>query len=367
MLGDRLYGFRPGQVGVILPARNEAEQIGLTLQSLVTQTKKPLRIIVVINNCTDGGATAAKARSFLEAEVIEMPSNPFLKAGALNAGIQRLLETHDALPEFLLTMDADTIPDSDFLMATTNVLWHRPEVGAVSTVCDGKKGLGRNWLQKGLVLSQQLEYARAGNTRIRTNIHTLSGAGSMIRMQAVLDVIESRGVLFAERKDNLVEDFEATLEIKRMGWKCINNFYCHVHTDLMVTIPSLMRQRVRWVRGTIDELRRRGWRDESWQSILTMWYAVLSIPVFYFWVLLVGYHVVFGNPVIGDFWFLALVVLFQAATVYRLGWRMMMLAALIVPDLLFGFIRHMWILSSLLKSYVRRPVKAPYEQTKLSW
>ncbi len=367
VLNGRPSKFRLGEVCVIIPARNEAEQIGHTLESLVTQTKKPLRIIVVINNCTDGGATAQKAASFSEVEVLEMASNPFLKAGALNAGVKKLLEGHHALPEFLLTMDADTIPDPDFLMATTNVLWHRPEVGAVSTVCDGKKGLGATWLQKSLVISQRLEYARAGSTRIRTNIHTLSGAGSMIRMRAVLDVLKARGELFAERKDNLVEDFEATLEIKRLGWKCVNNYYCHVHTDLMVTIPDLMKQRTRWVRGTIDELRRRGWSKESRLSIITMWYAILSIPVFYFWVFLVGYHMVFGSPVIGDFWFLALVVLFQAATVYRLGWRMMLLAAVIIPDLLFGFVRHVWIFSSVFKSYARRPAKKSLEQTKLAW
>lgn len=367
ILNGRPAKFRLGEVGVIIPARNEAEQIGHTLESLMTQTKKPLRIIVVINNCTDGGATARKAASFPGVGILRMTSNPFLKAGALNAGVKKLLEGYDALPEFLLTMDADTIPDPDFLMATTNVLRHRPEVGAVSTVCDGKKGLGETWLQKSLVLTQRLEYARAGNTRIRTNIHTLSGAGSMIRMQAVLDVLEARGELFAERRDNLVEDFEATLEIKRLGWKCINNYYCHVHTDLMVTIPDLMKQRTRWVRGTIDELRRRGWSKESRLSIIAIWYAVLSIPVFYFWVFLVGYHFAFGSPVIGDFWFLALVVLFQAATVYRLGWRMMLLAAVIIPDLLFGFVRHVWILTSLFKSYARRPAKRLYEQTKPSW
>lgn len=358
--------IKKGEVGVIIPARNEAEQIGATLESLLAQTKVPMNIVVVINNCTDGGATAQKARSYQGVTVIEMTSNPFLKAGALNTGVKELLE-HPTLPEFLLTMDADTIPDPDFLLTTTNVLSCRPDVGAVSTVCDGKKGLGKTWLEKALVLMQRLEYARAGFTRIRKNIHTLSGAGSMIRIEAVLGAIGCRGKLFDERTDNLVEDFETTLAIKRLGWKCINNYYCHVQTDLMTTIPLLMKQRIRWVHGTINELRRRGWRRESWASILTMWYAFLSIPVFYFWVMLVAIHVAFGEPVLTDFWFLGLVVLFQAVSVYRLGWRMMLLAALIIPDLLFGIIRHTWIITSLAKSYTRRAIKEPYRQTRLSW
>ena len=356
----------PGDVAVILPARNEAEQIGATLRALFGQTKLPYRIIVVVNNCTDGGATAAMARSFRDVEVVEMTNNPFLKAGALNEGV-RVLIASDELPEFILTMDADTIPDNDFLENTVNVLNNRPEVGGVSTVCDGKKNLGKTWFAKALALVQQLEYARAGFTRLRVNIHTMSGAGSMLRMEAVLNVLESRGVLFAERADNLVEDFETTLEIKRMGWKCINNYYCHVQTDLMTTVPELMKQRVRWVHGTINELRRRGWAKETWHSILTMWYAYISMPLYYIWVLLLGIQMMYGNPVLWGFWFLGFVMIFQALSVQRLGWRMMLLAAVLLPEILFALIRHAWILVSLVKSYTMRHHPKSAVQEKLTW
>jgi len=363
---SKVSRIRQDDVAIILPARNEAEQIGSSLESLLGQTKRPWRIIVVVNNCTDGGATANTARSFPGVEVVEMTNNPFLKAGALNQGV-RVLIAGDSLPEFIMTMDADTIPDKDFIENTVNVLHSRPEVGGVSTVCDGKKNLGNTRLGKALALVQELEYDRAGFTRLRVNIHTMSGAGSMLRMEAVLDVLDSRGVLFAERADNLVEDFEATLEIKRMGWKCINNYYCHVQTDLMTTIPELMKQRVRWVHGTINELRRRGWSKETWQSILTMWYAYLSIPVFYLWILLFGYHMSVGKPVLVDFWFLGFVVLFQALSVHRLGWRMMLLAATLFPDILFGVIRHTWIVVSLVKSYGVRRRQQSLIQSEPTW
>jgi len=355
-----------GDVAVILPARNEAEQIGATLEALFTQTKPPKRVIVVVNNCTDGGATASMARSFSGVEVVEMTNNPFLKAGALNEGV-RVLVASEELPEFVLTMDADTIPDKEFLEYTVNVLNSRPEVGGVSTVCDGKKRLGKTWFAKLLAQVQRLEYARAGFTRLRVNIHTMSGAGSLLRMEAVLGVVNSRGVLFAERTDNLVEDFETTLEIKRMGWKCINNYYCHVHTDLMTTVPELMKQRVRWVHGTINELRRRGWKKETWQSILTMWYAYLSIPIFYLWLLLLSVQVALGKPELWGFWFLGFVALFQALSVHRLGWKMMLLASILIPEILFALIRHAWIIVSLVKSYSMRRHPKSAIQSELSW
>jgi len=356
----------PGDVAVLLPARNEAEQISSTIQALIYQTRPPKRIIVIVNNCTDSGATAHMAREFHGVEVVEMFNSPFLKAGALNEGIRTVMASQ-TLPEFVLTMDADTTPDNDFLENTVNVMNNRREVGGVSTVCDGKQNLGSTRFASQLAEVQRLEYARAAFTRMRKNIHTMSGAGSLLRMKAVLDVVVSRGVLFAERADNLVEDFEATLEVKRMGWVVINNYYCHVHTDLMTTIPDLMKQRVRWVHGTINELRRRGWAPETWQSILTMWYAYLSIPFFYLWFVLIGFNLSVGSPDIKDYWFLGFVILFQAISVYRLGWKMMLVAALLLPEVLFALVRHTWVITSLVKSYSLRHHPRSVIQSELSW
>jgi len=368
MADERIeHRIQRGAVAIVVPARNESEQMGKTLESLFGQSKSPQRIIVVANNCTDGGATMALALTYEGVEVIDMPSNPYLKAGALNEGI-RLLVDGELLPEFLITMDADTVPDRDFVKHSVAVLAVSPEVGAVSTVCDGKKNLGDTWFGKSLAALQRLEYARAGFSRVRRNIHTLSGAGSVIRIEAVLDVLDARGVLFLETPDNLVEDFETTLEIKRLGWKCVNNYYCHVETDLMLTMPELMKQRTRWVYGTINELRRRGWKPETRGSIVTMWYAVLSIPLFHLWPTLIVLHFVYGNPVIEDFWFMIFVMSYQGYSVKRLGWRMVLLASLVLPDLLFGYVRHAWILKSLFKSYVASAVLLSRKsKSELSW
>jgi cellulose synthase/poly-beta-1,6-N-acetylglucosamine synthase-like glycosyltransferase len=180
----------------------------------------------------------------------------------------------------------------------------------------------------------------------------MSGAGAMLRAEAILDVLQDRSVLFAETSDNLVEDFELTLELKRHGWKCVNNYYCRAETDLMLSVGDLMKQRYRWVHGTINELRRRGWKRETRTSIMTMWYALLSIPVFHLWPMLLAYHVVMGSPQIYDFWFLLFVVAFQVISVRNLGWKSMVIAGLLLPDLLFGVLRHAWILKSLYNAYV---------------
>lgn len=358
--------IRRDVVAVIIPARNESEQILSTLDSLKNQTRKPDAIIVVANNCTDHGRTAGLARAIAGVTVYEMDNNPFLKAGALNYGLTNLM-TDGKVPEYVVTIDADTILASDFIKNSVHVLACEPGVGVVSAVCDGKKKLGTTPFQKVLATAQRAEYARASFTRVRTNIHTMSGAGAMLRAEAILDVLADRPTLFAETTDNLVEDFELTLELKRHGWKCVNNYYCRAETDLMLSITSLMKQRYRWVHGTINELRRRGWKRETRGSIMTMWYALLSIPVFHLWPLLFLYHVVAESPVIQDFWFLTLVMAFQAISVRRLGWKTMLFSALLLPDLVFGLLRHAWILKSLFKSYAPALRAAPQRETAVSW
>lgn len=343
--------IRRNFVAVIIPARNESELILSTLDSLTSQTRKPDAIIVVANNCTDHGRTAGLARAISGVTVYEMENNPFLKAGALNYGLAQAM-ANGLMPEYVVTIDADTILAPDFIKNSVHVLACQPHVGAVSAVCDGKVKLGKTWFEKTLAAVQRAEYARASFTRVRTNIHTLSGAGTVIRAEAILDVLSDRQMLFAETDDNLVEDFEMTLELKRHGWKCVNNYYCRAETDLMLSVTDLMKQRYRWVHGTINELRRRGWKRETRTSIMTMWYAILSIPVFHLWPLLFMYHVIAGNPAIQDFWFLTLVMAFQAISVHRLGWKSMVVAALLLPDLLFGVLRHAWIVKSLFNAYV---------------
>jgi len=98
-----------------------------------------------------------------------------------------------------------------------------------------------------------------------------------------------------------------------------------------------------------------------------MWYAYISMPLYYIWVLLLGIQMMYGNPVLWGFWFLGFVMIFQALSVQRLGWRMMLLAAVLLPEILFALIRHAWILVSLVKSYTMRHHPKSAVQEKLTW
>jgi glycosyltransferase involved in cell wall biosynthesis len=87
-------------VSIVIPAHNEARVIGRCLAALVKTTCiNDTQIIVVANGCTD--ATADRARSFRDVEVLETPTAN--KAAALNMGDQHAV----GFPRFYVDADIE--------------------------------------------------------------------------------------------------------------------------------------------------------------------------------------------------------------------------------------------------------------------
>ncbi len=78
----------PVTLTLLVPAHNEAERIGATLASLEAQTRRPDRVIVVADNCTDATEAIARAAG---AEVRVTVGNRDKKAGALNQVLRDVL------------------------------------------------------------------------------------------------------------------------------------------------------------------------------------------------------------------------------------------------------------------------------------
>src|SRR4051794_920085 len=96
---------RAVRLTVLVPAHDEAATIATALRSLADQTRRPDRVVVVADNCTDD--TAAIARS-LGADVVSTVGNTEKKAGALNQALAGLLPGATRA-DAILVMDADTV------------------------------------------------------------------------------------------------------------------------------------------------------------------------------------------------------------------------------------------------------------------
>ncbi|GIF07860.1 glycosyltransferase [Actinoplanes siamensis] len=348
---------------VIVPARNEEVGIMLSLKSLHRQSRRPDLIIVVVNNSSDQteqyAAWYAGSDRTPPTVVINLTNNPHKKAGALNHGMewlrQRVGGRLDAV-KYVLAMDADTELHPKFIERAINVVDSDPEIGGVSAACLGRTGLWRTPWQRYLVGMQIIEYGRAASARYRTNIHTMSGAGSFYRGAALQSLIDFRGQVFWEDHRNLVEDYETTLALKERGWKVTANQLCIAYTDLMPTLRELLQQRERWTRGTVDALRRRGWTKFTWHAIATTVLGLAGAAYILGWgstQLISAATVGFAQRPI--FWLLlAFWMIYPAVMVRSLGWKAMLVEALLLPELVFTVVRTYWLITSILKSYFTR-------------
>jgi cellulose synthase/poly-beta-1,6-N-acetylglucosamine synthase-like glycosyltransferase len=253
-------------------------------------------------------------------------------------------------------MDADTELHPRFIERARNVIASDHEIGGVSAACLGRTNLWRNPWQRFLTGMQIIEYGRAANSRFRRDVHTMSGAGSFYRGEALQSLLDWRGEVFWEDHSNLVEDYETTLALKESGWKVTANQLCIAYTDLMPTLRELIQQRERWSRGTVDTLRSRGLTRFTWHSIATMVMGFIGF----------AYILGFGSAQIiaaaSDgfttapiFWALfSFWVVYPAVRVTNLGWKAMLVEALLIPELVYTVVRTYWLVSSVTKSYLTR-------------
>jgi glycosyltransferase involved in cell wall biosynthesis len=105
-------------LAVIVPARNEAEDIAACLKSLLNQDYANLRIIAVDDRSTDGTGTIMGELALAHSDrlevltVTELPANWLGKTHAMALAARTAIETHQ--PDYLLFTDADILfrPDA---------------------------------------------------------------------------------------------------------------------------------------------------------------------------------------------------------------------------------------------------------------
>ncbi|MGF1426725.1 glycosyltransferase [Kitasatospora sp. LaBMicrA B282] len=348
----------------LVPARNEEIGVFTALRSLASQSRRPDLVIVVVNNSTD--RTETFARQFAAdpnaplTVVLNLPDNPHKKAGALNHGIDWLRQSVGGRLAgkvgHVLVMDADTDLHVKFIERARNVIASDPELGGVSAACLGRTDLWQTPWQRYLLGMQIIEYGRAANARYRSDVHTMSGAGSFYRGEALQSVLDWRNEVFWEDHRNLVEDYETTLTLKESGWKVTANQLCIAYTDLMPTLRELVQQRERWGRGTVDALRSRGWTKFTWHSISTMILGMLGSVYVLGWgstqLVKAARHGLAQQPL---FWVLiAFWIVYPALRVRNLGWKAMLVEALLLPELVYTVVRTYWLTTSVVKSYATR-------------
>jgi len=175
----------PVTVTVLIPAHNEQASLPATIASLLSQSHRPERVVVVADNCTD--ATAALARE-AGVEVFESVDNTKKKAGALNQALKWLLPGQGD-NDVVMVMDADTRLDDGFLEVAVARMSNDRALMAVGGLFYGEEGHG---IVGQFQRNEYIRYSREIGRR-RGRVFVLTGTASLFRPRALRTVAQSRG------------------------------------------------------------------------------------------------------------------------------------------------------------------------------
>jgi cellulose synthase/poly-beta-1,6-N-acetylglucosamine synthase-like glycosyltransferase len=326
----------PITVTVLIPAHNEEASLPETLASLFSQSQPPDRIIVVADNCTDGTVSVARRAGV---DVFESVGNSKKKAGALNQALVEVLPRQGD-NDIVMMMDADTTIDAGFLEAAALRFTYDRALMAIGGMFYGEEGFGL------LGQLQRNEYVRYGREigRRRGRVFVLTGTASMFRPAALREVSENRGRTLPGIPGHvydtvaLTEDNELTLALKTLGALMISPVNCRVVTELMPTASTLWRQRLRWQRGALENIGAYGVTGATlryWAQQVGIGYSVIALNSFFLLIILTVLSV--DQWIWFPFW-LGIGFVFmveRVVTVWKGGWRARVLAATLVPELLF--------------------------------
>ena len=337
VLGEQARAGRSPSVLALIPAHNEEEAIAASIASLQAQSWPVDRIVVVADRCSDATERVAAEAG---ASVMTIEVNHAKKAGALNLALRSLLPRLDH-DDAVLVVDADSTIDENFVESAMRALEADPWIGAVGGIFyAGREG---NLLQQ-LQANEYARYAREIERR-GGSARVITGTGALFRVRALRDVSRTRNAARLPGGRDvydtlaLTEDNELTLALKTRGWRCVSPAECVVRTDTMPTLRTLWRQRTRWQRGALENLRAHGINRVTVPYALRQLYMGIGIMV---WALLGAITlatVATGQFHLIPFW-TGLTVIFwteRMVSVRRAGFRGLAVAAPLVVEALYDF------------------------------
>jgi cellulose synthase/poly-beta-1,6-N-acetylglucosamine synthase-like glycosyltransferase len=350
---------------VLIPAHNEEAVIGATLDSLGAQRRRPDRVRVIADNCTDGTVELVRARGV---EVVETVGNAEKKAGALNQVLALLLPDSE-LHDVILVMDADSTISEDFLEVALGRLEADPGLMAVGGLFYGEDGGGL------IGQLQRNEFTRYQRIVARKNdrVFVLTGTAAVMRVHALQAVAEARGEFIPGPEGRvydtlaLTEDNELTLALKTLGAKLSSPPQCRVTTEVMTHWRDLWRQRLRWHRGALENIGLYGLTRATamyWGQQLGLAYGVLAL---WSYLALMTITLLAADEIRwAPFWVVVglIFVVERLVTVWAIGWPGRSVAAPIAIELAYAMFLQICFVTSIVQivtgreagwNYVPRP------------
>lgn len=351
---------RPSIV-VLIAAHNEERSIVATLQCQLAQVRRPDRIVVAADNCTD--RTAELARSMPGVTVFETEANRARKPGALNQAWRR----YGADADLVVCIDADTLLEPTAVRDWEDEFVANPKLGG----CSGKFTMlvdaDMGPFARLLVRVQRAEFARWTDMALQRGRRTsvLAGTACCLRNRTLHDIAAWRSAVLGRPaagpwyEASAVEDFELTYRMRERGWETKVSASVRAYTDAMTDLKSLWAQRMKWQTGTVSDLLDFGinrlTRFDWWQQLQ----GLVAIVVRLAWISLTLIALAMGALQFHPLWLIPPVIFL--ANDIRQSFRIphcqpadVLVAALLVPQEVFAFLRAGWFAASWWQELSRR-------------
>lgn len=226
----------PG-VSILVPAYNEEEHIGRTVESLLSLEYPGEREIIVVNDgSTDD--TSKIARGFEKKGVVVVDKENAGKASAMNAGIAR------AKGELIAVLDADSIVARDALLHMAGYFGDS-EVMAVTPMM--KVWESRTPAQK-LQRAEYILNSFAKKLLEQLDAITVTPGPFSVYRASVFRKLGG----FDE--ETLTEDQEMALRMQRANMRIASSVGAVVYTDAPKGLRELYLQRKRWYTGFLQNM-----------------------------------------------------------------------------------------------------------------
>lgn len=260
---------RTARMLVVVPAHNEGDRnwqsatgraplgstpIERTLATIEGQTRRPDRVLVVVNNSTDD--TEARARTFKWATVVHLRENTDRKVGALNYAWQEWSVGYD----FIAGVDADTELDPECLAQLEAEIVRRPQAAGIMARYTMRQEEAATPVARLLVRAQRLDFSSWVDESLARNRDTyvLGGQATLFRRDALAQVTDEHHRAGPWDPAADVEDMELTWRMKEHHRVALTSAQARAYVGAMHTLRSFWAQRLKWSRGMAALLRSAG-------------------------------------------------------------------------------------------------------------
>ena len=258
----------------------------------------------------------------------------------------------------IFVQDADTVCVPRWLELANDVMDGDPRaVVSGRYACKAEYGL--------IGMMQRNEFARECRMidRRGDRTHILVGTSTLLPVAMLREVIAARrtGRLPAGHvyvPESLTEDFELTLAAKTLGWRTVSPRGCDAVTDITPPLRMLWHQRIRWMQGGVEDLRRYGWTPiTSPFHIRRAWILFGLASMLLFYATLAATYALSGTVVTSVPWALLTLVFIidRVAGVRAQGRASMLFAALLVPEVLYNMFAQVVYVTALCKASAAVP------------